>query len=294
MTQQRAETYNLLTVGVGGQGVISASNILAWAALRDNYKVRTAETHGMAQRGGSVSSYLRFGDLVEGPLIPKGSANGILSFELVEALRNVSYANKNTRFVVSTNIQVSPTVLVSRRLMVDNKKCVGCGNCISYCYPNYLKDTFNHPYTFIPCSPIDVSNGKRGEIKLCTGCGACIDDCVCAFEAMHVESTLYYPTLSEVVQNIKKISPYIYLIDAVQLAKQSGSALTQNIVMVGFLSGLDILPIDREILFKTMIEQVPPKAVELNKVAFELGEKAAREYNEEEMLKKYATTTQIQ
>ena len=64
-------SFNLLIVGVGGQGVISTVQILAWTALMENYNVRTAETHGMAQRGGSVASFLRFGSKVEGPLIPK-------------------------------------------------------------------------------------------------------------------------------------------------------------------------------------------------------------------------------
>ena len=55
------DNYNLLCVGIGGTGVIRASMILGWAALKEGFKVRTAETHGMSQRGGSVSSYLRFG-----------------------------------------------------------------------------------------------------------------------------------------------------------------------------------------------------------------------------------------
>ncbi len=55
------ENYNALCVGIGGTGVIRVSMILGWAALREGFKVRTAETHGMSQRGGSVCSYLRFG-----------------------------------------------------------------------------------------------------------------------------------------------------------------------------------------------------------------------------------------
>ncbi|MEJ2296226.1 MAG: 2-oxoacid:acceptor oxidoreductase family protein, partial [Candidatus Lokiarchaeota archaeon] len=69
------KAYNLLNVGVGGQGVIRAIQILSWAALHEGFKVRTAETHGMAPRGGSVASYLRFGTDVEGPLIPRGASN---------------------------------------------------------------------------------------------------------------------------------------------------------------------------------------------------------------------------
>ena len=81
--------FNILSVGVGGQGVIRITQILASAALKGNHHVRTAETHGMAQRGGSVSGYLRFGQHVEGPLIPSGQANIIMAFEPLEAVRNI-------------------------------------------------------------------------------------------------------------------------------------------------------------------------------------------------------------
>lgn len=107
--QMETQTYNLLNVGVGGQGVIRAVEILAWAALADDNKVRTAETHGMAQRGGSVISYLRFGKKVEGPLIPRGEANVILAFEASEAVRYLNYAGPNTIFLVNTELLVPPT-----------------------------------------------------------------------------------------------------------------------------------------------------------------------------------------
>lgn len=281
---RKVDCYNLLTVGVGGQGVISASNIIAWAALHDNYKVRTAETHGMAQRGGAVSSYLRFGEKVEGPLIPKGSVDTILSFELSEALRNVSFANNKTRFVVSTNVQISPTVLTSRRVLVDFEKCIGCGNCIKYCYPNHLKTAVNPPYTYIPSSPISISQGKRGEIQLCTGCGQCVINNVCSFKALTLQSKFYYPTILEVYENLKRISPFIYFLDAPKLAKEAGDTRTQNTVMIGFLSGLDVLPIDSKILYDTTMEQIPTKAKESNQKAYNLGINAAQKFNEKEFL----------
>ncbi|MFX1311335.1 MAG: indolepyruvate oxidoreductase subunit beta [Promethearchaeota archaeon] len=102
--------FNILIVGVGGQGVIRAIQILAWAALRENYKVRTAETHGMAQRGGSVASFLRFGNEIEGPLIPKGNCQIIIAFEASEAVRNFNYANSNTIFLINDKVIVPPTI----------------------------------------------------------------------------------------------------------------------------------------------------------------------------------------
>ncbi len=102
--------FNLLIVGVGGQGVISAIQILTKAALFDNYKVRTAETHGMAQRGGSVASFLRFGSGIEGPLIAKGNCQVVLAFEASEAVRYFNYADSNTFIFINNKIIVPPTV----------------------------------------------------------------------------------------------------------------------------------------------------------------------------------------
>ncbi len=104
------KSFNLLIVGIGGQGVIRTLQILAWAALLENYQVRTAETHGMAQRGGSVSSFLRFGNEVEGPLIPSGSSQVIIALEASEAVRNFRYANSSTFFFINNKIIVPPTV----------------------------------------------------------------------------------------------------------------------------------------------------------------------------------------
>ncbi|MHA2007333.1 MAG: indolepyruvate oxidoreductase subunit beta [Promethearchaeota archaeon] len=104
------KSFNLLIVGVGGQGVISAIQILARAALLDNYKVRTAETHGMAQRGGSVASFLRFGHEIEGPLIPRGRSQVIIVFEASEAVRYFKYASSQTFFIINSKIIIPPTV----------------------------------------------------------------------------------------------------------------------------------------------------------------------------------------
>lgn len=104
------KNYNIINVGIGGQGVIRAIQILSHAALIEGFKVRTAETHGMAQRGGSVISYLRFGTHVEGPLIPRGFSDVILAFEASEAVRNFNYAGKKTLFLINREIIVPPMV----------------------------------------------------------------------------------------------------------------------------------------------------------------------------------------
>lgn len=86
--------YNIVITGVGGQGILTAANLLGWAALNEGYKVRVGEVHGMSQRFGSVISYVRFGEDVYGSMVPEGKADVILSFEPVEALRYINYLKK--------------------------------------------------------------------------------------------------------------------------------------------------------------------------------------------------------
>lgn len=78
---------NILIVGVGGQGVVLASNILAEAALKAGFDVKKTDTLGMAQRGGSVVSHLRYGESVASPLIPQGEADLLIAFEKLEGAR---------------------------------------------------------------------------------------------------------------------------------------------------------------------------------------------------------------
>ncbi|KYC48218.1 MAG: Indolepyruvate oxidoreductase subunit IorB [Candidatus Methanofastidiosum methylothiophilum] len=94
--------FNILICGVGGQGTILSSYVLGNAALKDGYKVRLGEIHGMAQRGGSVVSHVRMGDEVYGSVIPQGKADIIIAFEPLEALRNVSYLKKGGKIILNT------------------------------------------------------------------------------------------------------------------------------------------------------------------------------------------------
>jgi indolepyruvate ferredoxin oxidoreductase, beta subunit len=89
---------NIVLTGVGGQGVITAANILGKAAVRVGVNVFVSEVHGMAQRGGSVNGTVRLGD-VSGPLVPAGSASAMLSMEPLEALRYIGYTNKKTKII---------------------------------------------------------------------------------------------------------------------------------------------------------------------------------------------------
>ena len=79
------ETKNIMIVGVGGQGSLLASKLLGRLLLTKGYDIKVSEVHGMSQRGGSVVTYVRFGDKVYSPVIDKGEADFIVSFELLEA-----------------------------------------------------------------------------------------------------------------------------------------------------------------------------------------------------------------
>lgn len=91
---------NCLITGVGGQGTVLCSKLIAEAAMKEGYTVRTTETIGMAQRGGSVVSHVRMGETIYSPLISKGQADLIISFEPAEAVRLLPYLKKGGKVVV--------------------------------------------------------------------------------------------------------------------------------------------------------------------------------------------------
>jgi indolepyruvate ferredoxin oxidoreductase beta subunit len=185
---------SIVLTGVGGQGVITAANILGKAAVKENINIYVSEVHGMAQRGGAVNCTVRMGD-VSGPLVPTGTADAIISTEPIEALRNIEYANKNTKVVTDINPVVPFTVAVGGEE-----------------YPD-LKDVFI-------------------EIESCA---------------------------------------QLFKIDALMIAKESGAAITKNIVMLGALAAANVLPFKSMVLLKTILENVPLKYKEINKRAYEGG-----------------------
>ncbi len=101
-------TKNVLICGVGGQGTVLAAKVLSQAALSKGKQVLSAETIGMAQRGGSVTSHVRIGKNAYSPLIPAGKADLIIAFEAAEAVRNISFLKKGGTVVVNDKI-VQPT-----------------------------------------------------------------------------------------------------------------------------------------------------------------------------------------
>jgi len=191
------DSYDVLIVGVGGQGTILASNVLGETCLIEERSVRGAETHGMAQRGGSVESHVRI-DASFGPLIAEGTADMIISFDLLEALRYSHFLKEGGMLVTNTGIIV-PTSVYQYNAEVPSEE--------------------------------DIMKELSG-IRCCA-------------------------------------------IDAAALAIEAGSILSQNIVMLGAASHQ--LPLKVESLLEAVKRSVPPKTIEKNLKAFELGRDAARD-----------------
>ncbi len=113
MIQDRV--YNVLIVGVGGQGIILASDVLGRVAARHGYDVKKNEIHGMAQRGGSVSSHVRFGKIVSSPIIKMGEADVLLSFEQIETLRYFPFLSENGQVIVNNQKILPPAVFTGQQ-----------------------------------------------------------------------------------------------------------------------------------------------------------------------------------
>ncbi|MFP4143972.1 MAG: indolepyruvate oxidoreductase subunit beta [Phycisphaeraceae bacterium] len=105
-----SDTTNVVLAGVGGQGILLASEVMARAAMAAGHEVKTNEVHGMAQRGGSVIAQVRYGSEVHSPLVPEGGADVIASFEKVEALRYAHYLKAGALAVVADYALIPTTV----------------------------------------------------------------------------------------------------------------------------------------------------------------------------------------
>jgi len=133
---------NILMCGVGGQGVILASDILTTAAMLAGHDVKKSEVHGMAQRGGSVNTHVRYGTSVSSPLIPIGCANAMLSFELLESLRYIEFLAPDA-FAVVNLLEIVPTTVSSG----------------PFKYPH---DAIEHLRRHVPVTAIDALAVARG------------------------------------------------------------------------------------------------------------------------------------
>jgi len=187
---------NIVLAGVGGQGTLLAAEILGVAAVKDNLNVRVSEIHGMAQRGGAVTSNVRIGDHVCSPTVLEGQADVLLGFEPLETVRNLKSASKKT-VVIMSNEQIPPTELAAKNIE--------------------------------------------------------------------------YPSIDEILKTIQTFTTKIIVVETEKLARQAGSILTRNVVLLGALAASDCLPVRTQSLKDALIELVPAKHAEINLKAFELG-----------------------
>lgn len=103
---------NIMIVGVGGQGTLLASRILGKTAIKEGYDVKVSEVHGMSQRGGSVVTYVKYGEKVYSPIIDRGEADLILAFEMLEAMRALPYLKKGGKMIANTQ-QINPMPVIT-------------------------------------------------------------------------------------------------------------------------------------------------------------------------------------
>lgn len=107
-----AETKNIMIVGVGGQGTLLTSRILGGITVENGYDVKLSEVHGMAQRGGSVVTYVRYGEKVTEPIVEEGQADVLIAFEKLEALRYAHFLKKDGVIIVNDQ-KIDPMTVVT-------------------------------------------------------------------------------------------------------------------------------------------------------------------------------------
>ena len=183
---------SVMIVGVGGQGTLLASRVLGSAMLSQGVDVKVSEVHGMSQRGGSVVTYVRYGDKVYSPIIAQGEADVLLAFEALEAARYLPWLKPDGTVIVNTQ-QMDPMPVVTG-------------------VAEYPKDIL----------------GKVQE------------------------------------QGVKMVA-----LDALGMAEQAGSSKAVNVVLIGAMAKKLDLP--KEAWIDTIQETVPPKFIDMNLKAFELG-----------------------
>ena len=189
------ETKNILIVGVGGQGTLLASKLMGKYFTEKGFDVKVSEVHGMSQRGGSVVTYVRYGEKVFSSVIEKGEADIILSFEQLESARWLPYLKKGG-------------VLITGTQKID---------------------------------PMPVIMGKAK-----------------------------YP--ENILEKLSEKGVRVIPVDALTLALEAGSAKSANVVLLG--AAVKFLGIDKQEFSEIVRSSVPPKTVEANLKAFELGYKA--------------------
>lgn len=185
------EVKNIMIVGVGGQGTLLTSRILGGLALLGEYDVKLSEVHGMAQRGGSVVTFVRYGDKVAEPIVEEGQADVLIAFERLEALRYAHYLKPDGALVVN-DWRIDPMPVV-----------IGAAE-----YPDAIIETLSKDYK-------------------------------------------------------------VYSVNATEEAKKLGNARTFNLIVLGVAA--QHMSFTKEQWYDVIERTVPPKTIEINKKAFDVG-----------------------
>lgn len=185
------ETKNIMIVGVGGQGTLLTSRILGGLTINAGYDVKLSEVHGMAQRGGSVVTYVRYGDKVNEPIVEEGQADVLIAFEQLEALRYAHYLKKNG------------VIIVNEQKIIPMPVVIGAAK-----YPEHIIEDLEKTYR-------------------------------------------------------------VYKVDAGKEAKNIGNSKVFNIIVLGIAA--QHMDFSKEDWLTVIENTVPPKTVEINKKAFEVG-----------------------
>ncbi|MGQ9718890.1 MAG: indolepyruvate oxidoreductase subunit beta [Nitrososphaerales archaeon] len=107
--------FNIIITGVGGQGVLTLTNVITWSALKEGLDVKASELHGLAQRSGAIACHVRFGNRIYSPLVLEGKADLIFGLEPLEALRTCYFGSKNrTLFLVNTHRVIPSSIFITK------------------------------------------------------------------------------------------------------------------------------------------------------------------------------------
>ena len=185
------ETKNIMIVGVGGQGTLLTSRILGGIILKNGYDIKLSEVHGMAQRGGSVVTFVRYGDSVAEPIVEEGQADILIAFERLEALRYAHFLKKDGVIIVNDQ-RIDPM-------------------------------------------PVVIGNAE-------------------------------YP--KGILEDLAK-SHKVIKVDAMEEAKKLGNTKTFNVIVLGVVASH--MDFKKEQWIDVIENTVPPKTVDINKKAFEVG-----------------------
>ena len=187
-----AKQTSVMIVGVGGQGTLLASRILGNVVLARGYDVKMSEVHGMAQRGGSVVTYVKYGEKIYSPIVPKGEADIILAFEELEALRWLPFLRKDGKMIANTQ-QIDPM-------------------------------------------PVIIGSQEYPE---------------------------------KIIERLGDVCSNLVAVDALKLAMEAGNVKAVNVVLLGVMA--KYTDIGEEEWMAAIEKTVPPKFLDINRKAFELG-----------------------